>query len=125
MHEASICASLLDIVVEEANRCHAEKIVGVRVKVGIFAAVEPHALSACFELFTEGTIADGATLTVDRIPANAVCRKCGHSFDFSSLRDLCPHCGSNALDVSGGHDIMLADIEAISSTPDTNPAVQG
>lgn len=115
MHEASLCAALLRLVREEARRHRAERIVGVRLGVGVLAAVEPRALRACFDLLAEGTLAEGARLTVDRIPARAVCRACGKTFPLLSPRDVCPDCGGAALDLTGGRECALTGLDAARS----------
>ena len=112
MHETSLCAALLRLVQEEAHRHRAERIVGVRLGVGVLAAVEPHALRACFELLAEGTVAEGADLKVDLIPADAVCRACGRAFPLIRPRDVCPTCGGAALDLTGGRECTLTGLEA-------------
>lgn len=107
-----MCASLLRLVEDEAKRHKAARIVGVRLGVGVFTAVESHTLAACFELLAEGTVAEGAKLTVDLLPAAAACRECGHEFALSSPRQACPVCGSAALDSTGGRDFLLTGLEA-------------
>ncbi|MEG2005208.1 MAG: hydrogenase maturation nickel metallochaperone HypA, partial [Bilophila sp.] len=62
MHEATMVASLMRIIEEEATRYAVERITRVRLAVGLFTAVEPQTLRACFELFAEGTVAEGAEL---------------------------------------------------------------
>lgn len=115
MHEASLCAALLLLVQEEARRHRAERIVTVRLGVGVLAAVEARALAACFELLAEGTLAEGAKLVTDPVPAAAVCRACGRAFPLFRPRDVCPDCGGAALDVTGGLECTLTGLEAAGS----------
>ncbi len=54
MHEASMVAAMMNILEEEARRHKVTKITRVRLAVGLFTAVEPRTLEACFELYAEG-----------------------------------------------------------------------
>lgn len=112
MHEATVCASLLKMVAEEAKRWNVRQIVSIRLGVGVFTAIEPHALTACFELLSEGTIAEGASLQVERIPAVALCQQCGHRFNLFSVREKCPKCGGLDFDLDGGREFLLTGLEA-------------
>ena len=105
--------AILRIVKEEAARCKAVQIAAVHLQVGIFAAVEPYALRAAFEVFAEGSVAEKAALVVERVPARACCRECGASFELVKAGMRCPGCSGLKLDVSGGRECLISGIEAI------------
>ena len=65
MHETAIVGGLMRILEQKAARNGVAHISSVLLKVGRLRAVEPQQLSACFEMFTEGTVADGAVLVID------------------------------------------------------------
>jgi hydrogenase nickel incorporation protein HypA/HybF len=67
-------------------------------------------MTFCFELATEGTAADGATLVVDLRPGEARCRTCNTSFQLYDLILLCP-CGSADIDVVAGRDMKILSME--------------
>ena len=112
MHESALVAAVMKIVVEEARRYKVSRITRVRLASGVLTAVEPQTLQGCFELFAEGTVAEGAELVLDLIPARAHCTHCGHNFDISSPHVACPQCGGIALEVSGGHEFNIIALEA-------------
>lgn len=112
MHEASMVAAMMNILKEEARRHKVTKITRVRLAVGLFTAVEPRTLEACFELYAEGTAAEGAELAVETVPAEGRCLDCGASFAMTSLRAPCPLCGSLRLEGSGGRDFRITGIDA-------------
>jgi hydrogenase nickel incorporation protein HypA/HybF len=45
--------------------------------IGDLAGVEATTLTACFEMLSEGTVADKARLIIKRIPATGTCTVCG------------------------------------------------
>lgn len=112
MHEAALCASLLRIVEEEALRHKVRRITRVRLGLGVFSAVEPQTLSACFSLLAEGSVADGAELAVHSIPAAATCRACGHGFSLDAPRGGCPACGGDSLELAGGRECVITGLDA-------------
>jgi hydrogenase nickel incorporation protein HypA/HybF len=80
------------------------------MEVGALTAVVPDAMQFCFELATEGTVADGATLEVDMRPGEARCRTCDTTFQLPDLILLCP-CGSADVEVTAGRDLKILSME--------------
>ncbi len=107
MHEMAITQSVVDAVCEHAAGRHVQS---VKVEVGALCAVVPDAMQFCFELATEGTVADGARLDVDVQPGSARCRSCGSSFELTDLILLCP-CGSADVEVLAGRDLRILSME--------------
>ncbi len=112
MHEASIVAGMMNILEDEAKRHNVSRITRVRLSVGLFTAVEPKTLEACFELYAEGTAAEGAELDITAVPAEGRCLDCGHEFPMASPRCRCPECGSLRLEGKGGRDFLITGIDA-------------
>ena len=112
VHEASIVAGMMHILEDEARRHNVSRITRVRLSVGLFTAVEPKTLEACFELYAEGTAAEGAELDITTVPAEGRCLECGHGFPMTSPRCRCPECGSLRLEGKGGRDFLITGIDA-------------
>ena len=70
MHEMALTQSLVEAVCEHAA---GRRVHSVKLEVGALCAVVPDAMTFCFELATEGTVADGARLDVDIRPGTARC----------------------------------------------------
>jgi hydrogenase nickel incorporation protein HypA/HybF len=110
MHEMALASGMLDIV-EAAARAHAAKrVTGVRLEIGALSHVAPEALAFCFDAVTRGTLAEGATLTIDATPGRAWCMPCGATVATARRGDACPHCGSHQLAVTDGTDMRVRDI---------------
>src|SRR4029077_3677734 len=107
MHEMAITQSVVDAVCEHAA---GRRVHSVKLEVGALCAVVPGAMQFCFELATEGTIADGARLDVNVQPGAACCRTCGQSFALPDLILLCP-CGSADVEVVAGRDLKILSME--------------
>ncbi|MEV3931762.1 hydrogenase maturation nickel metallochaperone HypA [Streptomyces sp. NPDC049944] len=103
MHELSITRSMVDAVCERAS---GRRVHVVRVRVGALTAVVPDSMRFCFDLVTEGTVAQGAVLEIDQPQGTARCRSCGDQFTLNDLVLLCP-CGSADVDVTSGRELEI------------------
>src|SRR4051812_15117370 len=103
----AITQSVVDAVCEHAAGRHVQS---VKVEIGALCAVVPDAMQFCFELATEGTIADGARLDLHLQPGLARCRACTKEFELHDLILLCP-CGSADVEVLTGRDLRILSME--------------
>lgn len=112
MHELSIAQSLLDIVVQEAERHGVKRVIRVGVRVGAFSAVVPSALTFSFNLIKENTVAAEAELAIEEVPLEGRCQDCGHAVkNMDSPIVDCPACGSNKIELTQGRELTIAYIE--------------
>jgi hydrogenase nickel incorporation protein HypA/HybF len=107
MHEMALTQSLVEAVCEHAA---GRRVHSVKLEVGALCAVVPDAMTFCFDLATEGTVADGARLDVDIRPGAARCRSCGAHFELTDPILLCP-CGSADVEVLAGRDLRILSME--------------
>jgi hydrogenase nickel incorporation protein HypA/HybF len=107
MHEMALTQSLVEAVCEHAA---GRRVHSVRLEVGALCAVVPDAMTFCFELATEGTVAEGALLDVDILPGAARCRSCDAHFELTDPILLCP-CGSADVEVLAGRDLRILSME--------------
>jgi hydrogenase nickel incorporation protein HypA/HybF len=107
MHEMALTQSVVEAVCEHAA---GRRVHSVRVEVGALCAVVPDAMSFCFEMAVEGTVADGARLDIDVRPGTAHCRSCHAHFELTDPILLCP-CGSADVAVLAGRDLKILSME--------------
>lgn len=120
MHETAIVTGLIRIIETQAAKHGATRVSRVLLKVGRLRAVEPQQLSSCFEMFAEGTVADGAELVIDVIGVRGRCRTCANEFDIPRFRFECPSCGGNDVEVIQGQELYIESFEASSAGPSTD-----
>ena len=80
MHEMSIAAAMLDGVLQVAEQAGAARVEAVEVEIGVMKQVVPEALRVAWEAVRADTLADGAVLRIEEVPAAAECRRCGRRF---------------------------------------------
>lgn len=112
MHEFSIAQSLLNIVLEEAQRHGAARVSRVHVKVGAFSNVVVDSLRFSFDMIKEDTPAAEAELEVEEVPLRGLCRDCGAELNMSQPVFECPHCHSSEVEFTQGQELYIDYIEA-------------
>ncbi len=116
MHETAIVTGLIRIIETQAARHGATRVSKVRLKVGRLRAVEPQQLCSCFEMFAEGTVAEGAELVIDVLGVRGRCRTCAAEFDVQRYRFECPNCAGTDIEVIQGQELYIESFEADTGT---------
>jgi hydrogenase nickel incorporation protein HypA/HybF len=113
MHEMSLCESILDIIKDRAAEDHFTKVTRVCLEVGPFSSVEPEALRFGFDVVMRGSIADGAQLEIETPDGTAFCMTCLETVSIRHRLDLCPNCGSGALQMKSGEELRITALEVV------------
>ncbi|MDQ3740581.1 MAG: hydrogenase maturation nickel metallochaperone HypA [Actinomycetota bacterium] len=108
MHELSIAEAVVQIVCRHAGD---RRVASVELKVGHLRQVVPDALTFAFGLVAEGTVAEGAALEIEDVPAQGRCRDCGAESAPTGFPLLCAHCGSWDLEVLRGEELLVDSLE--------------
>ncbi len=111
MHEMSLISSLLDMVEKEAKKKGFKKVKAVWLKAGSLAAVEPEALSFCFDALSAGTILEGAKLELIPEAGVAFCKKCNKEVSILRYGEPCPECKSYGLKIISGSSVFIDKME--------------
>ena len=111
MHEMSLCESVLQIIEDEAAAKGFGKVKRVHLEIGALAGVDPEALRFCFDVVAHGTLIEGATLDIIQPPGQGWCMPCGLAVTLAERYAACPHCGSYQLQVTGGDEMRIKELE--------------
>ena len=111
MHEMSLAEGVLGVVADAARANHPCTVRTVRLQIGALAAVELEALRFAFEVVKRGSVADGARLDIVEVPGSAWCMQCSRSVAIAGRTDPCPECGSWQLQVTGGSEMRVMELE--------------
>ena len=112
MHEMSLAEGVLGVV-EDALRSEPSgvQVRSVRLEIGQLAAVEIEALRFSFDVVKRGSVADAARLDVIALPGQAWCTQCADTVALAQRGDSCSRCGGHQLQVTGGDELRVKDIE--------------
>ncbi len=111
MHEMSICESIVSVIEQQAVAQSFRKVNMVRLEIGPLAGVEIAALRFSFDVVTRGSVAQGARLEVIELPVHARCVACDKSIDVRTRFDACPICGGYQVQITGGDELRIKDVE--------------
>ncbi|MFC1931535.1 hydrogenase maturation nickel metallochaperone HypA [Chloroflexota bacterium] len=111
MHEMAITRSMLDLVLKEAEKAKASKVIKVSIVLGKMTGVVDDCVQAYFDIMSKDTPADGAALYFQNIPVQARCRKCGHVFSPENFYWSCPECQAFEVEIMAGKELYIESIE--------------
>lgn len=111
MHELSIASYLLESVLAEAEVRAARRIRAISLVVGERTGVVEDALRFCFDLLAPDTVADGATITIRRMPMRFSCSGCACEYVPASGHFRCPGCGVVGAVASDGSELLIESLE--------------
>ncbi|MEN8175410.1 MAG: hydrogenase maturation nickel metallochaperone HypA [Pseudomonadota bacterium] len=111
MHEMSLCEGILQIIEEQARAQGFTRVKTVRLEIGKLSGVELGAMRFGFDAVMRHSIAEGAKLEVVDRPGQAWCMQCARTVEIQQRFDACPVCGGYQLQVTGGEQLAVKDLE--------------
>ncbi len=111
MHEMALAESIVQLVEDAARADGCTKVKAVWLEIGQLAAVEKEALRFCFDAVTHDSIAEGARLEIVETPGQGWCMKCEGNVAITALHEPCPVCGSYQIQVTGGSEMRVKELE--------------
>ncbi len=111
MHEMAICESIVQVLQQQAAVQNYGRVKIVWLEIGPLAGVELEALRFSFDAVTRGTLADRARLEIVETKGEAWCMQCAKSVVVAQRYDACTDCGSYQLQVTGGEELRIKELE--------------
>lgn len=123
MHESSVAMSVVEQILEEAQK-HNARPKSARISCGQLNALNDEAMQVAFEAAAMGTLCEGVKLTIDHKPLLTHCKSCGQSFDYDIYSGVCPGCGGEDLSFEADAPLLLEEIELEQESPDESDAAK-
>ena len=111
MHELAITQSMLDLVLEQAEKAKAKEVGKINLVIGEMTGVVEQCVQFYFNLLSQGTIAAGAALYFTIVPTRARCRVCDKPFELKEFDWTCPYCQGNSMEIISGKELFVESIE--------------
>ncbi|MBI5385454.1 MAG: hydrogenase maturation nickel metallochaperone HypA [Verrucomicrobia bacterium] len=111
MHEVGIMQEAVRMAIETATAQGAGRVHGLRLRVGAMSGVVPEAMQFAFDMVCAGTIAEGAKLEIERVPATCWCGTCQAEFECADFVNECPRCHALSGELRRGRELNLASVE--------------
>jgi hydrogenase nickel incorporation protein HypA/HybF len=111
MHELAITESMLNLVLEQAEKIGAKEIGKINLVIGEMSGVVDECVQFYFDFLSKGTIAEGAQLSFKMVPPTARCRHCDRVFELKEFDWTCPNCGGNNMEIVAGNELFVESME--------------
>lgn len=99
------------MAVEAAQAAGAHRVRELRLRVGVLSGVVPDALRFAFEVVCRDTIAAGASLRIETVPAASWCAACREEFAGADFYSECPRCHNVSGELRRGRELEIAAVE--------------
>ena len=93
----------------------AARVTNVQLELGASGHFTEEAVRQYFQLLTQDTPIEGATLTLSWLPATYQCLSCQHRFESTISPGICPQCGDVALEISHQDECSIRSIDVLPS----------
>lgn len=111
MHEFAITKSMLDLVIEQAEKAGSKRVGKINLVIGKMSGVVDECVQFYFEFMSKSTVAEGAQLSFKIVPMTARCRRCGKQFEVQEFDWSCPDCKSASFEIVAGNELFVESIE--------------
>jgi hydrogenase nickel incorporation protein HypA/HybF len=120
MHEIGLCEGVLGVTLDAAA---GEQVTRVRLRVGRLQGVVPEVFDQAWTMVTEGTAAGDSRVELVDVPVQVRCRTCGQDTDSPEAPFACAQCGSPDVQIVGGEELLVEEIELTAGEVRRNPAL--
>jgi len=111
MHEMSLAEGVLQLIEDSARQQNFSSVSTVWLEIGELSGVEVEAMKFCFDAVTRDSVAQGARLEIITLPGTGWCMACAVTVPMSEVFGECPHCGGHQMQVTGGTEMRLKELE--------------
>jgi len=111
MHEVAIMSEALRMAEDAAQSAGAKRILKLRLRIGSLSGVVADSMRFAFDVVSSGTLAEGAILEIDHVPAACWCATCQTEFDCADLFNECPRCHNFSGELRRGRELDIAAVE--------------
>ena len=111
MHEVSIMTEALRLATDAAQAAGATRVRKLRLRLGTLSGVVPESMRFAFDVVCHDTMAQGATLEIETVPAACWCATCAAEFECANFFNECPRCHEVSGELRRGRELEIADVE--------------
>ena len=123
MHEASIAQSIVQTVIDEAEKQSATRVESVEVEIGELTFLGIDQLEFWVKTGFEDTIAEKADVLFKKIKARIRCNDCGYEGELRVEEDpayhmslpsfTCPKCKGTSIEITQGREAFIRTIKIL------------
>ncbi len=112
MHEYPYALRIIEVAAEHAQKAGAARVTRIRLTVGESSGLMAESIALYFELISEGTLCEGASLEITTVKPMLRCRVCGRLFERRPFSFACgaPGCGGEGAPTEIGREFVIESI---------------
>jgi len=111
MHEVAIMTEALRMAEEAATSAGSRRITKLQLRIGSLSGVVPDSMRFAFDVVSHDTLANGAALEIELIPAACWCATCQAEFACADFFNECPRCHNPSGELRRGREMEIAAVE--------------
>jgi len=111
MHELGVTENIVNIVSTKAGEAQASKVIKINLVVGELSGFVPDCIQFYFDSLSRDTIAQGAVLHFEPVPAELRCRDCCTIFRPQDTLWSCPECKGQSIEIFKGRELYIESME--------------
>lgn len=112
MHELALLTSVVKAVEDACSAAESSVVKVVALRVGALCGAEPAALDWAWPLAVAGSVAEGATLVLEEVPAAVWCPTCDTEREIDAFYAWrCPVCDRPTADLVRGREFSVSYVE--------------
>lgn len=110
MHELSVANEIINITRQYVPD-NSRRVKTIKLKIGTLSNIHAESLIYCYEGAVENTFLNDSKLLFEKTPITIKCKKCSKEIILDAIDNVCPECGSIELEVTGGDELEVVEIE--------------
>ena len=111
MHELGVTENIVNIALAKAGEAQASKVIRINLVVGELAGFVPDCIQFYFDSLSKDTVAQGAILHFESVPAELRCRDCSTIFRPQDTLWACPKCKGRSVEILKGRELYIESLE--------------
>ncbi len=111
MHELPITEHIIEIAEKHCREAGAGRVRRVNLVIGDYSGYVGSSVRLYFDVISEGTLCEGAEVSIEHVKPKLRCTSCGKLFERSLLSFACPFCGADGEPTEIGKEFYIDSIE--------------
>lgn len=103
--------SMIGLINAEAKDKGFTRVLGIKLRVGEYSGIVPACVREFFPIAAKGSIAEGAELEIESLPAAFRCLNCGYEGAIDRKSACCPVCAGSAVRMTAGREFFVESLK--------------
>ena len=111
MHELAVTEQILKLALHHAEEANARRVIDLHLKIGALSTIIDDSVQFYWDMISQGSLCEGATLHFQRIPVRFLCHDCQQEYALENQLTACPNCDSIHVQIVSGQEFQLTSID--------------